>query len=172
MIREAGIDVPKMPKSDFDDPFGTATGSGVIFGATGGVMEAALRTVSEIVTGPEDREVFRARRHHPARAASKASATPRCPSPGGPVPETAQASASRLGLGSKARRSEVAVCHGTANAKKVMEDIKAGGKFSQCHFIEFMACPGGCLGGGASPIPTSPAIRAARAKAIYAEGQR
>ncbi len=50
-----------------------------------------------------------------------------------------------------------------------MEDIKSGGQFSQCHFIEFMACPGGCLGGGGQPIPTSPAIRAARAKAIYAE---
>ena len=64
---------------------------------------------------------------------------------------------------------KVGVCHGTANAKKVMENIKAGGRFSQCHFIEFMACPGGCLGGGGQPIPTSPAIRAARAKAIYAE---
>ena len=64
---------------------------------------------------------------------------------------------------------KVAVAHGTANAKKVMEDIKAGGKFSECHFIEFMACPGGCLGGGGQPIPTSPEIRAARAKAIYAE---
>ena len=50
---------------------------------------------------------------------------------------------------------KVAVAHGTANAKKVMDDIKAGGKFSQCHFIEFMACPGGCLGGGGQPIPTS-----------------
>ena len=64
---------------------------------------------------------------------------------------------------------KVGVCHGTANAKRVMEDIKAGGRFSQCHFIEFMACPGGCLGGGGQPTPTSPAIRAARAKAIYAE---
>jgi len=64
---------------------------------------------------------------------------------------------------------KVGVCHGTANAKKVMEDIRAGGRFSQCHFIEFMACPGGCLGGGGQPIPTSPAIRAARAKAIYSE---
>jgi NADH-quinone oxidoreductase subunit G/[NiFe] hydrogenase diaphorase moiety small subunit len=63
----------------------------------------------------------------------------------------------------------VAVAHGTANARKVMDDIKAGGRFAQCHFIEFMACPGGCLGGGGQPIPTSPAIRAARAKAIYAE---
>ena len=64
---------------------------------------------------------------------------------------------------------KVGVCHGTANAKKVLENIKAGGRFSECHFIEFMACPGGCLGGGGQPIPTSPTIRAARAKAIYAE---
>ena len=60
---------------------------------------------------------------------------------------------------------KVAVAHGTANARRVMEDIKAGGKFSECHFIEFMACPGGCLGGGGQPIPTSPEIRAARANA-------
>src|SRR5665647_2075427 len=64
---------------------------------------------------------------------------------------------------------KVAVVHGTANAAKVMEDIKAGGQFSQCHFIEFMACPGGCLGGGGQPIPTNVDIRTARAKAIYAE---
>jgi len=64
---------------------------------------------------------------------------------------------------------KVAVAHGTANARKVMEDIKAGGKFSECHFIEFMACPGGCLGGGGQPIPTSVEIRAKRAQVIYAE---
>ena len=58
MIREAGIDLPRMPKSDFDDPFGTATGSGVIFGATGGVMEAAIRTVLEIVTGEKIENLF------------------------------------------------------------------------------------------------------------------
>ena len=58
MIREAGIELPKMPPSDFDDPFGTATGSGVIFGATGGVMEAALRTVIEIVTGQKVERFF------------------------------------------------------------------------------------------------------------------
>jgi NADH-quinone oxidoreductase subunit G/[NiFe] hydrogenase diaphorase moiety small subunit len=66
---------------------------------------------------------------------------------------------------------KVAVAHGTANAKKIMEDIKAGGKFSQCHFIEFMACPGGCLGGGGQPIPTNEEIRKKRAQAIYAEDQ-
>ena len=67
---------------------------------------------------------------------------------------------------------KVGVAHGTANAKKIMEDIKAGGNFSKCHFIEFMACPGGCLGGGGQPIPTSRAIREARASAIYAEDTR
>jgi NADH-quinone oxidoreductase subunit G/[NiFe] hydrogenase diaphorase moiety small subunit len=50
-----------------------------------------------------------------------------------------------------------------------MEDIKAGGKFSECHFIEFMACPGGCIGGGGQPIPTTPEIRKKRAEAIYNE---
>ena len=61
------------------------------------------------------------------------------------------------------------MAHGTANAKKVMEDIKAGGQFAQCHLIEFMGCPGGCIGGGGQPIPTSPEIRKARARAIYDE---
>jgi len=64
---------------------------------------------------------------------------------------------------------KVAVAHGTANAHKVMGDIKAGGKFSECHFIEFMACPGGCLRGGGQPMPTNKEIRAARAQAIYGE---
>jgi NADH-quinone oxidoreductase subunit G/[NiFe] hydrogenase diaphorase moiety small subunit len=64
---------------------------------------------------------------------------------------------------------KVAVAHGTANAKKVMENIKAGGQFAQCHLIEFMGCPGGCIGGGGQPIPTSPEIRKARARAIYEE---
>jgi NADH-quinone oxidoreductase subunit G/[NiFe] hydrogenase diaphorase moiety small subunit len=64
---------------------------------------------------------------------------------------------------------KVAIAHGTANARRVLEDIKRGGKFSQCHFIEFMGCPDGCIGGGGQPIPTSKAIRQARARAIYAE---
>jgi iron only hydrogenase large subunit-like protein len=67
---------------------------------------------------------------------------------------------------------KIAVAHGTANAHKVMENIKAGGLFSECHFIEFMACPGGCLGGGGQPIPTSKEIRAARARAIYGEEKK
>ena len=66
---------------------------------------------------------------------------------------------------------KVAVAHGTANAKRIMEDIRAQGPLSECHFIEFMACPGGCLGGGGMPIPTNEAIRAARAQAIYHEDE-
>ena len=61
------------------------------------------------------------------------------------------------------------MAHGTANAHKVLENIQAGGELASFHFIEFMACPGGCLGGGGQPIPTSAEIRAARARAIYAE---
>ena len=168
MIREAGIDLPKMPKSDFDEPFGTATGSGVIFGATGGVMEAALRTVLELVTGEKIENLFdhgevkQVRGFEGVRYAEFPVTTV------GEVPKLV----ARLFSDWKWLQGatlKVGVCHGTANAKRVMEDIKAGGKFSQCHFIEFMACPGGCLGGGGQPTPTSPAIRAARARAIYAE---
>ncbi len=65
MFKESGLHVPSLPKSDFDDPFGSATGSGVIFGATGGVMEAALRTVLEMVTGEKVESIYDARRHRP-----------------------------------------------------------------------------------------------------------
>jgi hypothetical protein len=132
-----------MPKSDFDDPFGTATGSGVIFGATGGVMEAALRTVIELVTGQEGRELLRPRRHH-AGARLRGHPLRR----DSPIPRrSARCRTARTAPGPdwdwlKGATLKVAVAHGTANAKKVMEDIKAGGKFSECHFIEFMACPG------------------------------
>ncbi len=173
MISEAGIHLPDMPKSDFDEPFGSATGSGVIFGASGGVMEAALRTVYEIVTGetadPDElagvvSEVrgFEGIKYKELTLPNKV----------GPVPDVLKMN-KHLPFKNwdwvKGATLKLAVCHGTANAKKVLEDIKAGGKFSQCHFIEFMACPGGCLGGGGQPIPTSPEIRAARARAIYAE---
>ncbi|MFC1559368.1 iron hydrogenase small subunit, partial [Gemmatimonadota bacterium] len=67
---------------------------------------------------------------------------------------------------------KVAVAHGTANAKRVLENIRDGGEFADCHFIEFMACVGGCLGGGGQPIPTSRAILEARARGIYQEDER
>jgi NADH-quinone oxidoreductase subunit G/[NiFe] hydrogenase diaphorase moiety small subunit len=168
MIREAGIDLPKLPKSGFDDPFGTATGSGVIFGVTGGVMEAALRTVLELVTGAKIESLYAAADIVPVRGFEGVRYVEIPVTRVGPVPPLV----ARLfddWEWLKGATLKVGVCHGTANAKKVMSDIRAGGRFSQCHFIEFMACPGGCLGGGGQPTPTSPAIRAARAQAIYAE---
>ncbi|MGA2035207.1 MAG: [FeFe] hydrogenase, group A [Thermoguttaceae bacterium] len=168
MIREAGIELPKMPRSDFDDPFGGATGSGVIFGASGGVMEAALRTVLEVVTGQKVERFFDHADIIPLRGFEGVRYAEIPVAAVGPVPELLKHLFDDFRW-LRGATLKVGVCHGTANAKKVMENIKAGGQFSQCHFIEFMACPGGCLGGGGQPIPTSPAIRAARAQAIYAE---
>ncbi len=168
MIKEAGIDLPSLPKSDFDDPFGTATGSGVIFGATGGVMEAAIRSVIELVCGLRVEQLFEHADVIPVRGFEGVRYAELKLPEIGPVPPLLK----RLFKDFKWLKDatlKVGVCHGTANAHRVLEDIKAGGKFSECHFIEFMACPGGCLGGGGQPIPTSPAIRAARAKAIYSE---
>lgn len=168
MIREAGIDLPKCEKSDFDDPFGTATGSGVIFGATGGVMESALRCVVELVTGEPVEKLFDEANINPVRGFEGSRIASITIDKVGPVPELLKHLVPNWDW-LKGATLQVGVCHGTANAKKVMDDIIAGGVFSKCHFIEFMACPGGCLGGGGQPIPTSAAIRAARARAIYAE---
>ena len=168
MMRESGIDLPKLPKTNFDDPFETPTGSGIIFGATGGVMESALRTVIEMVTGKKVEDFYVHADIIPVRG-FEGIRLAEVPIPDvGPVPEL---------LGHlftdfewlKGVTLRVAVAHGTPNARKVMDDIKSGGFFSTCHFIEMMACPGGCLGGGGQPIPTSPEIRAKRAKAIYSE---
>ena len=168
MIREAGIHLPDMPKSDFDRPFGTATGSGVIFGATGGVMEAALRTVIELVCGIKVEDLFEHADIKPVRGFEGVRYVELPITAVGPVPDMLKHLFPHWNF-LKGQTLKVAVAHGTANAKKVMEDIKKGGQFSKCHFIEFMGCPGGCLGGGGQPIPTSPEIRAARAEAIYAE---
>lgn len=168
MISEAGIDLPAMPKSDFDDPFGTATGSGVIFGASGGVMESALRCVIELVTGKKVENFFDHADIIPVRGFEGLKYAEIPIKEVGPVPDLLKGLVDNWDW-LKGATLKVGVCHGTANAKRVLEDIKAGGKFSECHFIEFMACPGGCLGGGGQPIPTTPEIRAARAKAIYSE---
>jgi NADH-quinone oxidoreductase subunit G/[NiFe] hydrogenase diaphorase moiety small subunit len=168
MIHQAGIDLPAMPDTEFDDPFGTETGSGVIFGATGGVMEAALRSVIELVTGKVVEDFYAHADIVPIRGFDGIRMAEIPITEVGPVPEIIAHLVPNWDwlLGAKLK---VGVAHGTANAKKVLEDIKAGGPFSECHFIEFMACPGGCLGGGGQPIPTSPEIRAKRAEAIYAE---
>ncbi|HQI39824.1 MAG: hydrogenase [Ignavibacteriales bacterium UTCHB2] len=168
MIQEAGIYLPEMPKSNFDDPFGEASGAGLIFGATGGVMEAALRSVIELVTGKKVEDVFANADITPVRGFEGIKYAEIPITEVGPVPKLLQHLVPDWNW-LKGATLKIAVAHGTANAKKIMDDIKAGGKFSECHFIEFMACPGGCLGGGGQPIPTDEEIRKMRAKAIYDE---
>ena len=168
MLKGANIDLPSLDPSNFDEPFGQATGSGVIFGATGGVMESALRTVIELVTGEAVEKYFTHADIQPVRGMEGVKKAEVTIPETGPVPAILKHILTDLSW-LKGATLKVAVVHGTANARKVLENIKAGGEFASYHFIEFMACPGGCLGGGGQPIPTTPAIRKARAKAIYAE---
>ncbi|HBL75186.1 MAG: ferredoxin [Bacteroidetes bacterium GWF2_42_66] len=154
MIKQAGINFMKLEDANFDRIMGESTGAAVIFGATGGVMEAALRTAYELVTGREvpfeNLNITPVRGMDGVREASVV------------IDHPLKAWAFLDGVELKC-----AVAHGLVNAKKVMDAIKKGE--ANYHFIEFMACPGGCLGGGGQPIPTNPEIRQKRAQAIYAE---
>ncbi len=152
MIKQAGLQFNTMPETKYDSIMGASTGAAVIFGATGGVMEAALRTAYEIVTG---REVpFENLNITPVRgiegvreAAVKID---------NPLPDWKFLDGVEV---------KTVVAHGLSNAKKVMQLVKDGKK--DYHFIEIMACPGGCLGGGGQPIPTNENIRDKRTQAIY-----
>ena len=157
MIKECGIDLPNLSDSDFDDPLGIGSGAGLVFGATGGVMEAAIRTAYEIVTGEE--VPFKNLKVIPVRGVEGIRTAEI------PIKKTVKQWNFLEGATLK-----VMVGHGTANAKKIM-DMLCRGELNGYHFIEIMACPGGCLGGGGQPIPTNPEIRAARARAIYAEDE-
>ena len=144
MIKEAGIDFINLPDEEFDEPLGISTGAATIFGATGGVMEAALRTAYEVVTGKtlEKIEFDEVRGMEGLK----------------------KANVILNGLELK-----VAVAHGLSNAKILLEEIEKGE--SVYHFIEVMACPGGCLGGGGQPMPTNLEIRKKRAAGIYREDE-
>lgn len=154
MIKQAGIDFMKLQDKKFDRIMGESTGAAVIFGATGGVMEAALRTAYELVTGREvpfdNLEIKPVRGIDGVREAVIK------------IEKPLEAWSFLDGVELKC-----AIAHGLVNAKKVMDALKA--QTANYHFIEFMACPGGCLGGGGQPIPTNPEIREKRAKAIYDE---
>ncbi len=156
MIRQAGVDFLHLEDSDYDSLMGESTGAGAIFGATGGVMEAALRTVYEVVTG---REVpFDNLRITPVRGTDGVK----------------EASIKLENLLDEWKFLEgvevkVAVAHGLKNARIIMDQVEAG--TSPYHFIEVMACPGGCIGGGGQPIPTNEEIRKKRIEAIYAEDE-
>lgn len=140
MIKEAGIDFDKLPEEQYDDPMGISTGAGVIFGATGGVMEAALRTVYEVATGEELAGVeFKA------------------------VRGLVGLKEAEVQVG--ALKVKVAVAHTLANAKLMMDKVRAGE--ADYHFIEIMACPGGCIGGGGQPISAVEDFRQRRIDALY-----
>ena len=154
MIRQAGLDFTKLDESKYDSLMGTSTGAGVIFGATGGVMEAALRTAYQIVTGREvpfeNLEITPVRGMEGVKEATVKITD--C------QPDWAFLEGAEL---------KCAVAHGLASAREIMNNIDQGK--ANYHFVEVMACPGGCLGGGGQPIPTDPEIRQKRADAIYAE---
>ena len=156
MIKQAGIDFDKLEDAQYDSILGESSGAAVIFGATGGVMEAALRTAYEIVTG---REVpFTNLNIKPVRGMEGIKeATIKIKNV---KPEWSFLEGVDL---------NVAIAHGLANAGQLMEKVKNGE--ANYHFIEIMGCPGGCLGGGGQPIPTSPEIRKKRAEAIYSEDE-
>jgi len=156
MIKQAGIDFRVLKPSPYDSIMGESTGAAVIFGATGGVMEAALRTAYEIVTG---REVpFTNLNITPVRG----------------MDGVKEASIRIEGCTDDWKFLEgavlkVAIAHGLVNANKIMKMVRSGK--APYHFVEIMACPGGCIGGGGQPIPTSMEIRENRMKAIYSEDE-
>ena len=145
LIKRANIDFEGLPDSEFDMPLGASTGAGVIFGASGGVMEAALRSVYEIYTGKTlekvDFETVRG------------------------MDGFRKATVDLNGFELK-----VGIAHGLGNARKLLEEIRR----HECeyHVIEIMACPGGCIGGGGQPLHHGRAeVLKARAEAIYREDE-
>ena len=144
MIKTAGIKFTELPDEEFDNPFAIATGGGAIFGATGGVMEAALRTAAHMMDGSfEVIDFFALRGSNPIKEATY------------------------LVAGNTVR---VAVASGLANAETIIKQIQSGEK--QYDFIEIMACPGGCVNGGGQPtlsdsVRNSVELKESRAKALY-----
>ena len=147
MIKRAGLQFDALPDEEFDPTFGIASGAGHIFGATGGVMEAALRTVYEVKTGETAPTVD----YHEVRG-------------------TADIKEATYDIGGM--KVNVAVTSGLANAAKLLDSVKSGEK--NYHFIEVMCCPGGCVNGGGQPdqpgyVRNFVDLRAERAKALYSE---
>jgi NADH-quinone oxidoreductase subunit G len=142
MIREAGIDFKNLPDTIADPLMGAYSGAGTIFGATGGVMEAALRTAYKLITGKElaNLDVKPVRGMEGIKAAD-------------------------VQVGDLTVK--VAVAHGLANARILMDEVRAGK--SPYHFIEVMACPGGCVGGGGQPLGFDLTKRATRGDGLYSE---
>jgi len=146
MMKEAGIVLDKLPEEEYDPPMGLTTGAAVIFGATGGVCEAALRTVYEVVTKEPLKDVnFKFCR--------------------------GLAGVKEAEVDLKGTKVKVAVSHSLSNARKVLDMVRAGNPNGWA-FIEVMCCPGGCIGGGGQPIPTNTAIRQKRIDGTYTADER
>ena len=145
MIRQANIDFEDLTDSGFDNPMGEATGAGAIFGTTGGVMEAALRTAQDLLTGKDLEEI----KFEDVRG---------------------EKGIKRATVNVNGKDIRIIVASGLGNARKVMEMVKAG--TAEADFIEVMACPGGCIMGGGQPIKSSKTrrkydVRKLRADALY-----
>lgn len=150
MIKQAGLKFNDLPDGEYDNPLGESTGAAVLFGATGGVMEAALRTVVEVVTGKEQETI----EYEAVRGIDG-------------VKEVA------LPVGDITVKA--AVVHGTGNARKLLDKIRAGE--AEYHFVEIMACPGGCVNGGGQPIRSASEkdqtdFRVVRAEGIYKDDRQ
>lgn len=151
MIKSAGINFTELPDDEkFDKPFEEATGAGVIFGATGGVMEAALRTVADVLTGEDLEKVD----YHAVRG-------------------TEGIKEATVKIGDMDVR--VAIAHGLGNARQLLNNIRDGK--AEYEFIEIMACPGGCVTGGGQPIVPARVqmttnVKELRAKALYSEDEK
>lgn len=146
MIKQAGIDFKNLEDEGFDSIFGDSTGAALIFGATGGVMEAALRTANDVLSGKDMTEIEYTQ-----------------------VRGLQGIKEATVNLGG--HELNVAVVHGTGNARALLDSIRSGEK--TYHFIEIMACPGGCVSGGGQPIVSAQEKmrvdpRKLRAEAIYA----
>jgi len=156
MIKQAGIDFDSLPDDKMDSPIGMSSGAADIFANTGGVMEAALRTVWEIVTGkPLPFEDLHVKPIAGLDGIKEAAVT---------IPETVPEWAFLKGV-----TVRTAVAHGLGNARQLIERVRAG--LSTYHFIEIMTCPGGCIGGGGQPRFTTNETRMARIQAIYKEDE-
>jgi NADP-reducing hydrogenase subunit HndD len=155
MIKQSGIDFASLPDGAMDSVLGASSGAADIFANTGGVMEAALRTVYEIVTGrPLPFENL-----HVAPIAGLKGIKEAAVKIEGTVPDWSFLEGVTV---------KVAVAHGLGNARQLIERIKAG---EQYHFVEVMTCPGGCIGGGGQPRLTTDEVRNARIAAIYKEDE-
>ncbi len=144
MIKQVRINFTALSEGKYDSILGDSTGAAVIFGATGGVMEAALRTVADILTGQDLKKID----YTPVRG----------------MEGIKEASVNVDGVDIK-----VAVAHGTGNAAKLLDSIKDGK--AEYHFIEVMACPGGCINGGGQPIlldkEKTEEVKKLRAQGLY-----